>query len=66
MPDISMCVGESFIGKAVVQCAKRETCYRHTATASHWQSFFAEAPFSATVEKPEEQACDYYWDNRLR
>jgi hypothetical protein len=48
MPDISMCTGED--------CPKKQMCYRHTAKASDYQSFFMNPPI-------KDGQCDYFWDN---
>ena len=37
MPDITMCSG--------VGCPWKERCYRHTAIASNWQSWFSVVPW---------------------
>lgn len=37
MTDITKCSGEG--------CPLKETCYRFTAKASDWQSWFAEVPY---------------------
>jgi len=47
MADISMCSGEG--------CELKETCYRHTAKSSDYQSFFGASPNSTPTE------CEYYW-----
>jgi len=49
MPDIAMCTGE--------QCPKKQMCYRHTAKASDYQSYFMTPPIK------EDGTCEYYWDN---
>lgn len=46
MPDITMCNGGD--------CPRKKDCYRHVATPSRFQSYFAKPPFSA------EDGCDYY------
>ena len=46
MPDISMCKGTN--------CPLKETCYRHKATPSDWQSYFTEPPVK------EDGTCDHY------
>lgn len=46
MPDITMCNGGD--------CVKKSTCYRHIATPSSYQSFFAEVP--------QESDCKHYWE----
>lgn len=38
MADITMCSGN--------MCAKKESCYRFTASTSHYQSYFAAPPIS--------------------
>ena len=55
MPDITMCQGILVSSS----CLKKESCYRFTAQASEWQSFFTEAPFFVFGDK---QGCDYYWE----
>lgn len=55
-----MCQGRARIGETVVQCEKQKTCYRCTATPSHYQSFFMEAPIKLVEDK---QQCEYYWDD---
>ena len=35
-------------------CVKKSTCYRHIATPSSYQSFFAEVP--------KEADCKHYWE----
>jgi hypothetical protein len=49
MPDIAMCTGE--------QCPKKQMCYRHTAKASDYQSYFMTPPI-------KDGQCDHYWDNK--
>lgn len=49
MPDITMCKGGD--------CPLKETCYRYTAKPTpHWQSFFAEPPFTGNE-------CAHYWED---
>ncbi len=36
MPDITMCTGQG--------CERRTSCYRHVATPSRWQAYFATPP----------------------
>jgi hypothetical protein len=48
--DITLCAG----GK----CKKKETCYRFTAVAGTYQSYFAEPPVKG---KKGAGKCDYYW-----
>lgn len=48
MPDISMCSGQG--------CPKRAACYRFRAKPSHWQSFFASAPYDFKADD-----CPLYW-----
>ena len=43
MPDIAMCIGKG--------CDKRNTCYRHTAQPSFYQTYFA----------PNPVGCEHYW-----
>lgn len=47
MPDITMCNN--------TECAKRESCYRFTATPDYLQSY---AKFEGGKE------CEYFWDNK--
>lgn len=51
MPDITMCPGGN--------CPMRETCYRHKATPSMYQSYFMETPFKMIEGKIE---CDHYME----
>ena len=48
MPDITMCKGK--------ECPIKDTCYRYTAKASDYQSYFSEIPYD--FKKKE---CDNYW-----
>lgn len=43
-----MCTGE--------ECPKKQMCYRHTAKASDYQSYFMTPPI-------KDGQCDHYWDN---
>ena len=45
-----MCTGE--------ECPKKQMCYRHTAKASDYQSFFMNPPMK------EDETCEYFWDNK--
>jgi hypothetical protein len=54
MPDISMCKGS--IGAYI--CPNKDTCHRHTAEPSSYQSYFLNAPFEKETGK-----CDYYWND---
>jgi hypothetical protein len=47
MPDITMCKGGD--------CPHKEKCYRFTATADDYQSFFMTPPID------EDGKCNYYW-----
>ena len=47
MPDISMCMGRD--------CPLKETCYRHKAKPSDYQSYFMEAPY-------KDGDCSHYWE----
>ena len=38
-------------------CPNKQMCYRHTAKASDYQSFFMTTPIK------EDGTCEYYWDN---
>jgi hypothetical protein len=49
MPDIAKCPGEG--------CLDKQNCYRFTAKASEYQSFFMTPPIK------EDGSCDHYWDN---
>ena len=40
----------------------KKQCYRHTATPSKWQSYFAKPPFKLD-ETTHRYECDYYWPN---
>jgi len=46
MTDITKCTGEG--------CALNETCYRFTAPAEMYQSFFMTPPI-------KDGKCEYYW-----
>ena len=46
MPDITMCTGE--------RCPLKQICYRHTATPSSYQSYFAQSPVLGGT-------CEYFW-----
>ena len=48
MPDITKCSGED--------CPKKQSCYRYTAKASDYQSYFMTPPI-------KDGQCDHYWDN---
>ena len=54
MADITMCRG--ILGSS--SCLKKESCYRFTAFASKYQSYFTEAPFFVIFG--DKQGCDYY------
>lgn len=57
MADITMCSGELGYGE---MCPMRGNCYRHTATANEWQSYFVLVPYNpAGFPK-----CEYYWDDK--
>jgi len=51
MPDIAMCNGDG--------CAKRDTCYRATATPSYYQSYFTLNP----IKDENSGECPEYWDD---
>ena len=53
MADITKCKG--------TRCPVREDCYRYTAPASEWQSWFAVAPVS-----DDEKGCDMMIDNKRK
>ena len=44
--DITMCTGE--------RCPLKQICYRHTATPSTYQSYFAQSPVLGGT-------CEYFW-----
>ena len=46
MTDITKCTGEG--------CPLKETCYRFTAPAEMYQSFFMDSPI-------KDGKCEYYW-----
>lgn len=46
MPDITKCSGEG--------CPKSQSCYRYTAEADDYQSFFVTPPI-------KDKECDHYW-----
>lgn len=48
MPDIAMCRGE--------ECPRKQDCYRCTAKASDYQSYFMVAPIK------EDKTCDYFME----
>lgn len=48
MPDITMCRGDG--------CPKKQSCYRYTAKASDYQSFFMTPPV-------KDGECDHYWED---
>jgi hypothetical protein len=50
MTDICKCKGE--IGAII--CPYKENCYRFTAKASDYQSYFMELPL-------KDEKCDHYW-----
>lgn len=47
MPDITKCSGTN--------CPHKEGCYRYTAKADDYQSYFSVPPIE------ENGKCDYYW-----
>jgi hypothetical protein len=53
MADITKCKG--------IGCRVREDCYRYTAPASEWQSWFAVAPVS-----DDENGCDMMIDTERK
>jgi hypothetical protein len=53
MADITKCKGTG--------CRVREDCYRYTAPASEWQSWFAVAPVS-----DDENGCDMMIDTERK
>jgi len=50
MPDITMCKGQI----EEIVCPYKEKCYRFTAKASDYQSYFMELPL-------KDDKCDHYW-----
>jgi len=54
MPDIAMCCG--------VRCAKRNRCYRFTATPDRYQSYFEKTPW---VRKDGKKVCEYFWNVKV-
>lgn len=53
MPDITMCDG--------TLCARKDTCYRHTATEDKYgQAFFVTPPLDA------DGGCQSYWPTRAK
>jgi hypothetical protein len=50
MADICKC--NSIVGNII--CPVREKCYRYTAKADEYQSFFVDAPI-------KDGKCEYYW-----
>lgn len=59
MPDISMCQDN--------ECPVNKLCYRYTAKASDYQSYFASSPRLDERESESkgtiEGSCSYYWPN---
>jgi hypothetical protein len=55
MPDITMCHGG--------ECPVKEKCYRHTAKASNYQSYFAKPPLEV---KDGVAKCDHYWGDNAQ
>ena len=51
MVDITMCSGE--------RCPLKQICYRHTATPSNYQSYFAQSPVLGGT-------CEYFWRDEVR
>lgn len=49
MADITKCNGNG--------CDKKESCYRFTAPASNWQSYFSETPI-------KDGKCENYWERK--
>lgn len=50
MPDIAKCTSE--------ECPKKQSCYRYTAKASDYQSYFMTPPLK------EDGTCEYFWNNK--
>ena len=48
--DICKCTG--------IGCPKKQSCYRYTAEASDYQSFFMTPPI-------KDNECTYYWDDEM-
>lgn len=55
MPDIAMCTGSgqtSSKSTSLVECPRKETCYRFKAKPSeHRQSYFMGLPYDTTTEE---------------
>lgn len=51
MADICMCAGTN--------CPYKESCYRFTAKASEYQTYFVNVPLDG-------DKCDYYWGKDYR
>lgn len=52
MPDMTMCDGHG--------CPLKDKCYRYTAFASSYQSWFLQAPIN------EDGTCDYFWNDEWK
>jgi hypothetical protein len=50
MPDITKCWGE----KEAIICPYKERCFRYTAKADEYQSYFIDLPL-------KDGKCDHYW-----
>lgn len=48
MVDITKCSDKN--------CPNKLECYRYTASADRWQSYFTESP-----RKDNEDKCEYFW-----
>lgn len=53
MPDITMCEGKN--------CPIKNTCYRYTAKADSYQTYFTESPY---IKNDKIGTCEYWWDNK--
>jgi hypothetical protein len=50
MPDITMCWGQ----KGAIDCPYKERCFRYTAKADEYQSYFIDLPL-------KDGKCEHYW-----
>jgi len=53
--DITMCKGQS----EDFDCPLKEKCYRHTAKADEYQSFFYGVPYNKDKHK-----CEHFWEDK--
>lgn len=63
MADITMCFG--------MGCPLKEQCYRYTAKADEYQSYFVGLPYLRLVddngdiiENPDPHKCKQFWNNK--